>query len=115
VSRLSRQCEILNISQHYKSPRPVTGDSFTLQLCAVLTVCNVSFIACVALFAVLFERGVVFCLSCLIVVPLLPGKNTSAVQSDNNNNNNNNNILAGINPREAIHVRSSTVASWGLY
>jgi hypothetical protein len=25
VSRLSRQCDILNISQPYRSPRPVTG------------------------------------------------------------------------------------------
>jgi hypothetical protein len=69
-------------------------------------VCNVSFIVCVVLCAVLFERGVVFCVLCLIVVPLPPGKNTSAVQLNNNNNN-----IAGIKPREAIHVRSSTVAS----
>jgi hypothetical protein len=30
VSRLSRQCGILNISQPYRPPRPVTGYSFTL-------------------------------------------------------------------------------------
>jgi hypothetical protein len=32
VSRLSRQCGILNISQSYRSPRPVTGIFFTRPL-----------------------------------------------------------------------------------
>jgi hypothetical protein len=56
----------------------------------------VSFIVC----AVLFERGVPFCVLCLIVVPPPRRKNPFAVQSNinidtittttNNNNNNNN-------------------------
>jgi hypothetical protein len=38
VSRLSRQCGILNISQSYRPRRPVTGDSFTLWRWSVLPV-----------------------------------------------------------------------------
>jgi hypothetical protein len=45
---------------------------------------------------VLFERGVLFCVMCLIVVPLPPGKNAFSVQANNNNNNNNNNNKMGI-------------------
>jgi hypothetical protein len=60
VSRLSRQCGILDISQPHRPPRPITGIAlFTgigLLFCAVFIVCNVSFIVCVALCAV-------FCLS----------------------------------------------------
>jgi hypothetical protein len=37
---------------------------------------------------VLFEHGVLFCVLCLIVVPLPPGKNQLAVRVNNNNNNN---------------------------
>jgi hypothetical protein len=33
VSRLSRKCEIVNISQLYRSSRPVTWDSFTFFTC----------------------------------------------------------------------------------
>jgi hypothetical protein len=32
VSRLSRQCEILNISQPYRAPRPVTGQLYFVLL-----------------------------------------------------------------------------------
>jgi hypothetical protein len=39
------------------------------------TVCSVSFIVCAALCAVLFERGVSFCVLCPTAVPLPPGKN----------------------------------------
>jgi hypothetical protein len=49
---------------------------------------------------VLFERGVLFCVMCvicvlrLIVVPLPPSKNPFEVKiSNNNNNNNNNNVV----------------------
>jgi hypothetical protein len=48
---------------------------------------------------VLFECGVLFCVLCLIVVPLPPGTNPFAVEindddddDDNNNNNNNKSI-----------------------
>jgi hypothetical protein len=49
----------------------------------------VSFTVCVALGALLFESCVIFCVLCLIAVPLPPGENTFAVQFNNNNNNNN--------------------------
>jgi hypothetical protein len=55
ITRLCRQCEILNISQAYRPPQPATG--IALQFFSVLfIVCTVSFIVCVALCAV-------FCLS----------------------------------------------------
>jgi hypothetical protein len=38
VCPLSRQCGILNISQSYRPPRPVKGDSFTLWRRSVLPV-----------------------------------------------------------------------------
>jgi hypothetical protein len=47
-------------------------------------VCNVSFLVCVVLCAVLSERGVILCVLCLIVVPLPPGKTSFAVQLNNN-------------------------------
>jgi hypothetical protein len=66
-------------------------------------VCNVSFVVCIALCAVFclnvvsyFMWYAYFCVFCLIVVLLPPGKNPFAVQltndDDNNNNNNNNNL-----------------------
>jgi hypothetical protein len=74
VNRLSRQCGILDILQPCRPPRPITG--IALLFCVAFIVCNVYFIICVALFAVLFERGLLFCVvcvffvSCLIAVPL---------------------------------------------
>jgi hypothetical protein len=66
----------LSISQSYTLPRSVT---FCIVLCVK---CLLLF--CVALCAVLFERGVIFvwyvhfCVLCLIVVPLSPGKNSTS-------------------------------------
>jgi hypothetical protein len=54
-------------------------------------VCSVSFIVCVVLCAVFCLSVVcyfvmcVICVLCLIVVPLPPGKNPSAVKINNNN------------------------------
>jgi type IV secretory pathway component VirB8 len=48
--------------------------------CMSLSFCN--FVCCV-----LFECGVLFCVLCVIVVPLPRGTNPFAVQINNNNNN----------------------------
>jgi hypothetical protein len=56
-------------------------------------VCSVSFIVCVVLCAVLYERGVLFCVMsvvcvlCLSIVSLPPGKDPFAVKINNNNKN----------------------------
>jgi hypothetical protein len=66
-------------------------NSFIIIFLRCIHVCNVSFIICVALCAVFclsllyyFVLYVYFCVFCLIVVPLLPGKNLVAVQLNNN-------------------------------
>jgi hypothetical protein len=76
-----------------------------VMLCAVFclsAVCN--FVCCV-----LFECGVLFCVLCVIVVPLPPGTNPFAVKINNNNNNNNNilsamNLVRTTNPKTLIHT-----------
>jgi hypothetical protein len=50
------------------------------------------FILCVVLCAVFRLIVVIFCVLCLIVVPLPPGENPFAVKININNNNNNNNL-----------------------
>jgi hypothetical protein len=57
--------------------------------CCIFILCRV-FIVCVVLCNVFRLILVLFCVMCLIVVPLPPGKNPFAVKINNNNNNNNN-------------------------
>jgi hypothetical protein len=78
-----------------------------------------SLISSVALCAVLFELRVLFCVKCiisvlcLIIVPLLLGKNQSAVQINkqinNNNNNNNNNCLEPGDSCNSIYVKMNVI------
>jgi hypothetical protein len=62
----------------------------------VFILCSVSFIVCVVLCAVFRLSVVLFCVMCLIVVPLPPGQNPFAVKINNNNNNNNKIIIRRI-------------------
>jgi hypothetical protein len=53
----------------------LTSVTFTFPLELVCPLCVCSFVSCVS-----FEPGVLFCVLCLIVVPLPPGKNPFAVK-----------------------------------
>jgi hypothetical protein len=96
MSRLSRQCGILDISQTHRPPYTVT--ELSLLFCVVFIVCNVS----LALRAVFCLGVVIFFIIYIlyyIVVPLPLRKTPFTVQLNNNNNNNNNNynfVLAEI-------------------
>jgi hypothetical protein len=52
---------VTGCGQIYRPPLPGTGITLLFFLCVVFVVCNVSFIVCEALCAVLFERDVLFC------------------------------------------------------
>jgi hypothetical protein len=64
MSRLPRQYGILDISQHYRLPRPAKGIALFFFFGILFIVCNVPFNVCVALCAVLFESSVLFCVIC---------------------------------------------------
>jgi hypothetical protein len=75
VRQLYGQCGILYISEPYRPPRSVTG--IGLFICILFFVCNVSLIVCVALCAVFCLSVVLFCVLCLMVIPLPLGKKHS--------------------------------------
>jgi hypothetical protein len=60
VNQLSIQCEILNIPQPYRPPRPVTGIAL-LFLCCILCVQCVLYCLCSSVCCVSFERVVSYC------------------------------------------------------
>jgi hypothetical protein len=92
------------MSEPYKPPWPVTGIALlycldnvgsstshdpmglhglltriAILVCAAFIVCNVSLIVCVALCAVLFQRGVLFCVICVFLCVMCYCSNTTTV------------------------------------
>jgi hypothetical protein len=72
LTYLILQCGILDITQPYRPPQPVTGIALLFFL-RCIHLCNVHYTLCSFVYSVLFERAVLFCVVSYLV-PLPPGK-----------------------------------------